>query len=88
MSTKESAVTWIGKPIVDPVIRPHHIAKAMDVTVETVHRWRKARPSKLPPCDVVLSRETMGWRRSTLVAAGIDIPLPGEKEPVGIPQAA
>lgn len=38
---------------------------------ETVRQWLKV--GKLPPPDVAISRKTMGWKRSTLNAAGIRI---------------
>lgn len=56
---------------------PHAILTRADIMArlgvsrETVRQWIKA--GKLPPPDVALSRKTVGWKRSTLIAAGIDI---------------
>lgn len=44
------------------------------VCSETIRLWMKS--GKLPPPDVRLSLKTMGWRLSTLRAAGIDLPPP------------
>jgi hypothetical protein len=38
---------------------------------EAVRRWIKAK--KIPPPDVAISQKTMGWRLSTLRAAGIGL---------------
>lgn len=38
---------------------------------ETVRRWLKT--GKLPQPDVAISQKTLGWKRSTLTAAGIRI---------------
>lgn len=44
------------------------------VCSETIRVWLKS--GKLPAPDVKLSLRTMGWRLSTLRAAGIDLPTP------------
>lgn len=43
-----------------------------DVSNETVRRWMVS--GKLPKPDVDLSQRTRGWRKSTLRAAGINVP--------------
>lgn len=44
------------------------------VCSETIRVWMKS--GKLPAPDVKLSLRTMGWRLSTLRAAGINLPVP------------
>lgn len=44
------------------------------VCSETIRLWIKS--GKLPPPDVKLSLRTMGWRLSTLRAAGLNLPAP------------
>ncbi|WP_442907317.1 helix-turn-helix transcriptional regulator [Janthinobacterium sp. LS2A] len=41
----------------------------LGVTSETLRRWVKE--NKLPPADVSITQRTLGWRLSTLQAAGI-----------------
>jgi predicted DNA-binding transcriptional regulator AlpA len=53
------------------VIWQKDLMKLMQVTSETVRRWKKA--GKLPAPDVSISRRTVGWRVSTLRAAGINL---------------
>lgn len=38
---------------------------------EALRRW--VRDKKLPPPDVAITRRTVGWRLSTLQAAGIGL---------------
>lgn len=47
------------------------LQQIVGVSSETVRRWLKT--GKLPAPDVALSRRTMGWRISTLRAAGINL---------------
>lgn len=47
------------------------LCEALGVNTETVRRWLKA--GKLPPPDVALSRKILGWRLSTLQAAGVGL---------------
>lgn len=47
------------------------------VCSETIRVWMKS--GKLPPPDVKFSLRTMGWRLSTLRAAGIDLPPPSRR---------
>jgi hypothetical protein len=54
----------------DPVIWRCDLTTKMGVTSETVRRWIRA--GKLPKPDVAMSRITLGWRLSTLRAAGIN----------------
>ena len=55
----------------DRVIWRPDLQKMMGVTSETVRRWM--RDNRLPTPDVAMSRKTLGWRVSTLRAAGINI---------------
>lgn len=55
----------------DRVIYRTDLCKMLGVGSEALRRWLKA--GKLPPPDVAISRKTMGWRLSTLHAAGIGL---------------
>lgn len=55
----------------DRVIWRRELQETIDVSSETVRRW--LRDGKLPLPDVKLSYRTMGWRMSTLRAAGINL---------------
>jgi hypothetical protein len=55
----------------DRVIFRHELQELMHVTSESVRRWMVA--GRLPKPDVAISRKTLGWRLSTLRAAGINI---------------
>lgn len=56
----------------DPVIWRPDLQQRLKISAETMRRYINA--NKLPAPDVALSRKTMGWRLSTLHAAGINIP--------------
>lgn len=56
----------------DRVIWLADLPKELDCSKETVRRWRKA--DKLPKADVQLTQQSVGWRVSTLRAAGINLP--------------
>lgn len=56
----------------DRVLWRSDLRQRLDVCEETMRRWIKA--NKLPPPDVHLSQRSMGWRLSTLRAAGINLP--------------
>jgi predicted DNA-binding transcriptional regulator AlpA len=57
----------------DRVLTRRELMDAINVTsTETIRR--KLKDKKLPPPDVKLSQRIVGWRRSTLVAAGINVP--------------
>lgn len=55
----------------DPILTRADIAARLNYSADTVRKWIKA--GKLPPPDVALSRKTVGWKRSTLAAAGINL---------------
>jgi hypothetical protein len=55
----------------DRVILRPELQEMMHVTSESVRRWMRA--GRLPAPDVAISRKTLGWRISTLRAAGINI---------------
>ena len=57
----------------DRVIWRPDLQKMMGVTSETIRRWMKAK--RLPAPDVAMSRKTLGWRASTLRAAGVNLPI-------------
>lgn len=56
----------------DRVIYRQDLYKMMGKTSETLRKWIKE--GKLPPPDIALSQRTIGWRLSTLHAAGIKLP--------------
>lgn len=58
-------------PEIDRVIWCRELSEILSVTNETIRRWIKS--NRLPPPDVALSYKTMGWRMSTLRAAGINL---------------
>lgn len=53
------------------VIYRADLPELFGVTSETIRRWMKA--GKLPTPDVRITQRTVGWRVSTLQAAGIGI---------------
>jgi predicted DNA-binding transcriptional regulator AlpA len=55
----------------DRVILRNELQEIMSVTSESIRRWIRA--GRLPAPDVAISRKTLGWRLSTLRAAGINI---------------
>lgn len=55
----------------DRVIYRSDLCKMLGVGSEAMRRWMKA--GKVPPPDVAISRRTVGWRLSTLQAAGIGL---------------
>lgn len=59
-------------PEIDRVLWLCELRGELDVSGETVRRWRKE--GRLPEPDVNLTRRSVGWRLSTLRAAGINLP--------------
>ena len=55
----------------DRVIMRDDLCAQLDVHRETVRRW--LRDGRLPKPDVAITVRRIGWRRSTLVAAGIGV---------------
>ena len=55
----------------DRVIWRPELQELAKVSSETIRRWIK--DERLPKADVAFSRKTMGWRVSTLRAAGINL---------------
>lgn len=55
----------------DRVIYRSELCNLTGVGSEAVRRWIKA--GKIPQPDVAISQKTMGWRLSTLHAAGIKL---------------
>jgi predicted DNA-binding transcriptional regulator AlpA len=53
----------------DRIIYRQDLYKMLGVTSETLRRW--TRDGKLPSADVAITQRTVGWRLSTLQAAGI-----------------
>ena len=53
------------------IIKRGDLPKIIGVCSDTVRKMYKAK--KLPPYDVALSQKTCGWKRSTLVAAGVKV---------------
>lgn len=66
--TKEAVMMPIGS---DPIIKRSDLPHLLGVHTDTVRRMLK--DNKLPGYDVALSRKTCGWKRSTLVAAGVNV---------------
>lgn len=56
---------------IDRVIWRRDLQTAMEVSSETIRRW--IRDGRIPKPDVQISYKTMGWRISTLRAAGINL---------------
>lgn len=55
----------------DRIIYRQDLYKLIGVTSETLRRW--IIDGKMPPADIAISRRTVGWRLSTLHAAGIKL---------------
>lgn len=62
-----------GLPVVDRLIWRQELQQVLAVSLDTMSRYIKA-PGKLPPPDVNLNAKKVGWKVSTLHAAGIHIP--------------
>lgn len=58
-------------PDADRIIYRRELCTLTGVGSEAIRRWIKAK--KLPPPDIAISQKTMGWRLSTLRAAGIGL---------------
>lgn len=56
---------------IDRVIYRADFQQMMNVSSETIRQWMKQ--GKLPKPDVAITARTLGWRLSTLQAAGIGI---------------
>lgn len=57
----------------DRIIWRQDLQKILAVSLDTMARYLKT-PGKLPPPDVALSSKKIGWRLSTLHAAGVKVP--------------
>lgn len=56
----------------DKILYRDELCKALGgVTTETLRRWMKN--GKVPQPDIAMSQKTLGWRYSTLLAAGVRI---------------
>jgi hypothetical protein len=53
------------------IIKRSDLPRLLNVSSDTVRKYIKS--GKLPSYDVALSRKTSGWKRSTLVAAGVRV---------------
>jgi hypothetical protein len=53
------------------IIKRSDLPRLLKVSSDTVRKYIKS--GKLPSYDVALSRKTSGWKRSTLVAAGVRV---------------
>ncbi len=56
---------------VDRIIFRRDLCKMLGVGSECMRRYIKA--GKVPPPDIFISQQTMGWRLSTLQASGIGV---------------
>jgi len=70
-STAEQHKGADSTPSTDRIIYRRELCTLTGVGSEAIRRWIKA--NKLPPPDVAISQKTMGWRLSTLQAAGIGL---------------
>ncbi|MGO4382053.1 helix-turn-helix transcriptional regulator [Pseudoduganella sp. RAF53_2] len=64
-----SQMNMMAATVEDRVIYRQDLYAMLGVTSETLRRW--LRDGKLPPPDVAITQRTVGWRLSTLQAAGI-----------------
>lgn len=71
MQTDKSETLQQTNDAQDRVIWRRDLQAQMRVSGETMRRWLKA--NKLPAPDVAMSLRTMGWKTSTLRAAGINL---------------
>lgn len=55
----------------DPVIWRAQLQAKLGKSSETIRRWIKE--NRLPPPDVDLTRQSKGWKTSTLRAKGINV---------------
>lgn len=55
----------------DRIIYRQDLYKMLGVTSETLRRY--LRDKKIPPADIAITQRTVGWRLSTLQAAGINL---------------
>lgn len=60
-----------GQTNLEETVNRIDLQRRLDVSSETMRRWLKT--GKLPPLDFDLSFKTQGWKRSTLLAAGIRV---------------
>lgn len=61
----------MSNPPEDRILYRPDLCKALQITSETLRRWIIAK--KIPAPDIALSRQALGWRLSTLNAAGIGL---------------
>lgn len=55
----------------DRIIYRQDLYRQLGVTSETLRRWIKE--GRVPAADIAITRRTVGWRLSTLHAAGIRV---------------
>lgn len=55
----------------DRIIYRQDLYKMLGITSETLRRY--LRDKKIPPADIAITQRTVGWRLSTLHAAGINL---------------
>lgn len=56
----------------DPILKRHDLMARLGITsTETIRRY--LRDKKLPKPDVALSKRNVGWKVSTLRAAGVNV---------------
>lgn len=71
MVSKHNAAMTEATQDPNAIIKRGDLPKLIGVCSDTVRKMVNA--GKLPPLDVNLSRKTRGWKRSTLVAAGVKV---------------
>lgn len=57
----------------DRIIWRQDLQRILSVSLDTMTRYLKS-PGKLPPPDVALNSKKIGWKVSTLHAAGVKVP--------------
>lgn len=70
----------------DPIIMRPQLQRWLGRHSDTVRKWM--RDKRLPQPDVAMSRESIGWKVSTLRAAGIMYPLPDDQASPPTPEAS
>jgi predicted DNA-binding transcriptional regulator AlpA len=61
----------MSNPTEDRILFRPDLCAALQCSSETLRRWING--GKIPQPDIALSRKVLGWRLSSLVAAGIGI---------------
>lgn len=71
MSVEPISETRCPPVLADRVIYRRDLCAMLGIGSECLRRW--IRDKKFPPPDIAITRRTVGWRLSTLQAAGIGL---------------